>query len=231
LLTITRRMALQLKSVMRRAFGSRNATPAVCFTASAGTLSVKAKSGEIAVEHRTPTDASDETLWLPFQLLADCEAKRDEPVELEAAGPGRAIARWQDKGVPQVIAYDAQPPVDADKVPGLPESFAENPPRLLKALVDAYDTTDTYSVRYATDCIQLRGQAKTNGQARNGTDRKPEQQDLDSLIQQTEILRTALRETLTKTNDLMQGLKRHRRQSRVLQATLANLRELKSLGV
>ena len=110
-------MALQLKSVMRRAFGSRNATPAVCFTASAGTLSVKARQGDAAVEHRMATDAPDETLWLPFQFLADCEAKRDDPVRLEAAGKGKATAQWHDKSVPQLISYDSQVPTDADQFP------------------------------------------------------------------------------------------------------------------
>jgi hypothetical protein len=74
------------------------------------------------------------------------------------------------------------------------------------------------------------GQAKVKGQARNGTARKPAQ-DIDGLIHQAETLRTSLRDTLLKTNDLLKGLKRHRRQSRAVQSTIASLRELKGLGV
>ena len=58
MLTIPRRLALQLKSVMRRAFGSRSPGPAVCFTANSGTLSVRARSGGMAVEYRTRQPAS-----------------------------------------------------------------------------------------------------------------------------------------------------------------------------
>ena len=74
------------------------------------------------------------------------------------------------------------------------------------------------------------GQAKTNGQSRNGAARKPGQ-DIDGLIRQAEAFHTSLRDTLLKTNELLKGLKRHRRQSRVLQTTIASLRQLKTLGV
>jgi hypothetical protein len=73
------------------------------------------------------------------------------------------------------------------------------------------------------------GQAKANGQAR-GTG-KSGRHEIDALIQQAETLRTSLRETLLKNNELLKGLKRHRRQSRALQTTLASLRQLKTLGV
>jgi len=74
------------------------------------------------------------------------------------------------------------------------------------------------------------GQAKTNGQARNGTARKPGQ-DIDGLIRQAEALRTSLRDTFLKNNELLKSLKRHRRQSRAVQNTLASLRQLKSIGI
>jgi hypothetical protein len=74
------------------------------------------------------------------------------------------------------------------------------------------------------------GHAKTNGQARNGTARKTGQ-DIDGLIRQAEALRSAQRDNLVKTNELLKALKRHRRQSRALQNTIASLRQLKTLGV
>lgn len=146
MLTITRRLAQQLKSVMRRAFG-RNSSPAVCFTANAGTLSVKAKCGDVAVEHRTSIDAPDEILWLPFQCLTDCEGKKDDPVLLEAAGNGRVTARWRDKEVPQHMSYDSKAPADADRLPVLPESFVENGAGLWEALANACEVTDRSSIR------------------------------------------------------------------------------------
>jgi hypothetical protein len=74
------------------------------------------------------------------------------------------------------------------------------------------------------------GQAKVSGQSRNSAARKSGQ-DIDGLIRQTEALRTSLRDTLLKTNDLLTGLKQNRRVNRSLQTTLASLKQLKSLGV
>jgi hypothetical protein len=78
------------------------------------------------------------------------------------------------------------------------------------------------------------GHARTNGRAKhNGEARrtKASQQDIASLIQQAERLRTSLRDTLVKVNELLRGLKRYRRQSRAVQQTLDHLRTLKTLGV
>jgi len=74
------------------------------------------------------------------------------------------------------------------------------------------------------------GQAKLNGDARNASARKPGQ-DVEGLIRQAEVLRTSLREILTKTNELHKALKAHRRRSRAVQNTLASLRQLRTLGV
>lgn len=163
MLTITRRQALQLKAVLRRAFGSRGPSPAVCFTADAGTLSVKASSADIAIAYDIATAAAPEALWLPFQCLADCEEKKDEPVQLEATDNGRVTACWRDRNIPQLVQYDAAAPHDADKFPSLPEKFAENPPRLFQAMADAGETCDPDSVRYALGHVQLRGQRGSIG--------------------------------------------------------------------
>jgi hypothetical protein len=146
-----------MRAVVRRALGTRRLGPAVCFTVAAGTLSVKARSADIVVEHRLPTDAAAETLWLPFEFLDDCSGKHDEPVRIEATGKGRITAQWRDGSVPQIVQYDSAVPPDADKFPGPPETFTENPAGLLKALDDACDTTDPSPTQFAMDCVQWRG--------------------------------------------------------------------------
>ena len=162
MLTITRRQAHQLRAVLRRAFGTRGPGPALGFTADAEGLRVRARFADVAVEFRAPGEHPAETLWLPFQALADFEGKKDEPVELVAAGKGRVTAQWRDGSVPQIVEYDSVPPHDADKFPMLPETFAENPPGILQALVDAGESTDPEAVRYAVQCIQLRGAGSIN---------------------------------------------------------------------
>lgn len=78
---------------------------------------------------------------------------------------------------------------------------------------------------------QSNGHTKTRGQARKAALRKTSHQDIGALIEQTEALRQSLRDTLVKTNDLLKGLKRHRRTTRTLETTLGALRQLKGLGV
>jgi hypothetical protein len=53
----------------------------------------------------------------------------------------------------------------------------------------------------------------------------------DALRRDSGGLRITLREAVVKTNELLQGMKRQRRQSRALETTLASLRQLKGLGV
>jgi hypothetical protein len=142
---------------MRRAFGHfRNPGPVLHFIAGPEGLSVRAASADVAIEYRGPSRAPAENLWLPFAFLADCEGKSDEPVQLEAAGPGRVAAQWRSKSVPQIVQYDAMTPADAEKFPAMPATCAENAADLLQALRDAGETTDPGAVRYALECMQLR---------------------------------------------------------------------------
>ena len=71
----------------------------------------------------------------------------------------------------------------------------------------------------------------TNSQSVNGIRRKVGRRDTPGLIEHAEHLRTALRDTLLKTNELLKAIKYERRQSRAVQQTLAQLRQLKTLGV
>ena len=163
MLTFPRRQALQLRAVMRRAFGNfRGPGPAVCFTVAAGTLNVKATVGDTAVQYTEPCDGTPDTLWLPFQFLADCEGKNDDPVHIEATGKKRVTAQWRDGSVPQIIRYDVSKPAKADNFPAVPGTFVENQPGILQALVDAGECTDPNAVRYAVNCIQLCGAGSIN---------------------------------------------------------------------
>jgi hypothetical protein len=160
-ISITRRQALQLKAVLRRAFGARGPGPAVCFTADVEGLRARAMSADVAVEYRGPGAGPGETLWLPFAFLADCEGKKDDLVQLDATGKKWVTAQWRDGSVPQIVRYEAESTRDADKLPALPEMFAENPPALLQALADAYGSCDPDSFRFALDHTQLRGEQGT----------------------------------------------------------------------
>ncbi len=159
MLTITRRLALKLRSVMRCAFGTiRGDGPALCITGDAEALRVRAAYADVAVEYRQEGQYPAETLLLPFQFLADCEGKKDQPVELNASGKGRVTAQWQDGNVPIITTYQ-KPEFNAGEFPPMPEVLADNPTNLFTALREAFDTTDRESIRYTLACVQLCGQS------------------------------------------------------------------------
>lgn len=158
MITITRRLALSLRSVFRRAFGAgRGSGPAVCLAGGPEGLRVSARLGDVAVEYHAPGEIAIEILWLPFSFLADCEGKKEEPVQLESLGEGRVMVQWRDGSVPQLVQYEAAEPPRAEAFPGLPEVLMENPPSLLAAMHDAAETADPDSIRYALGCVQLQG--------------------------------------------------------------------------
>ena len=160
MITITRLLARQLRGVFRRTFGSRrNIGPAVSCTAGPEGLSVKANGYDAAIEYRSPGKRLPEQITVPFELLADCEGRKDQPVTIERLSGGHVAASWRDGDVPQMIRYDAVP--DGGEFPTLPETFAQNPPMLLPALRDAGSTTDPDCARFALDHVQLRGSTGT----------------------------------------------------------------------
>ncbi len=157
-LSFTRRLAAQLRPVLRRAQTNRRGpSPAVGFTGGKEGLIVKADCGDAIIEYRMPGTFHEETLWLPFDLLTDCEGKKDDPVELEASGEHQVTARWQDRKGPQLISYDALTPVGAVKFPARPTDLTANPTRLLQAMADASEIADPDNTRYALGNLQLSG--------------------------------------------------------------------------
>ena len=94
---------------------------------------------------------------MPLDALADFEGKDDSPVVLEAAAPGRTVARWDDRGIPRSKEYPVPDPAGLPPFPGPPAVFETCPADLLDALAEAALTTDEGSTRYALDCVQLKG--------------------------------------------------------------------------
>jgi hypothetical protein len=163
LIAITRNMARQVRAVFRRAL---NITPRGCswpltFQTGPDGLRVRSRSSDAAVEYHLPGDHPVEQINLPFEFLADCEGRKDEPVQLLTSDNGRVMAQWRDGSVPQIVQYDPATPVDAAEFPRMPEKVAANSITILKALRDAVDSADLDAIRFATDRIQLRGKTGT----------------------------------------------------------------------
>jgi len=114
----------------------------------------------MAIEYQHPGEQSAANCWIPFEMLADVEGRRDEPVRIEP-NKGSVSATWQNGPVPCLVRHDMTEPTSKKVFPPVPETFAENEPRLVGALAAAMETTDPNSSRYALGCVQLQGEKGT----------------------------------------------------------------------
>ena len=161
MITITRRLAGQLRAVFRQALNlsPRGPAPAIFMATGPHGMRVRASSGDAAVEYHVPGDQPIEQIAVPLELLNDCEGRKDDPVTLELRGDRQIIVRWRNGSAGQMAQYEAAEPADAAQFPRLPGELAENRPDIVAALRDAAETTEPAAFRYATNCIQLRGTA------------------------------------------------------------------------
>jgi len=159
LITVTRSLARQVRAVFRKALGItlRGLTCPVTLETGPEGLRIRAISPDAAAEYREPGNLAPERLVVPFELMADCEGRKSEPVQIEPQGDRAIVAQWRDGKVPQLIRYDVPSNPTKLAFPGEPDSLTENPPAILAALHGAAQTTDRESVRFAIGCIQLRG--------------------------------------------------------------------------
>ena len=68
--------------------------------------------------------------------------------------------------------------------------------------------------------------ASQNGQTAANGSGSGDSAGVTALIEQAESVKTSLRETLTKTNELLAALKRHRKQSKIVDSTLRQLQAI-----
>lgn len=157
MITITRSLAKELKTILRRAFPStRHSPPVIEFAQTDTTLTIRVLHAGSAVQYQHDEAGTPGTILVPFAVLNDCEGTRRDPVTLTAQIEGKVLAEWSDKGIPQLVTYDQREPSETP-FPALPKSLATNPPELLSALAAAVEVTDPDSARYALGCLQLAG--------------------------------------------------------------------------
>jgi hypothetical protein len=159
MLSFSRLAARQARVIFRRALGlsTRGPGPPVVFTTEGRRLMLRARTAQAAVEYCLAQDVSlDTPIVAPFDLLADCEGGRNEPVTLELTGDGRIKTSWGDGNAPQACFYDPASKMGT-VFPPFPRRQAKNPPPLLTALREAMAIANPDIGRFALGCIQLRG--------------------------------------------------------------------------
>jgi hypothetical protein len=169
MIEISRSLARQLRAVFRR-IASRGTTigqPTIVLQAGSDGLDIRLPGWDFAVAYHRPGNFASEELALPLSALEEFAGKGHESVTLQAAGPGRVQAQWQDSGIPQSNEYAIDEAKKPTPFPQPPSQWTSNGPELLGALRDAIETTDDSPVRAGLGCVQLVGSsgriAATNG--------------------------------------------------------------------
>ena len=158
MIEITRSLARQLKTIFRRAItesGRGVVNQPVLLHAGSDGLRIRIASHEAAAEYHDPSLREPDAVYIPFDLLKDCEAKNDDVVQVEMAAGDRLLATWNDHHVPQMKQYDI--PSRETFFPDWPDAFTDNPPDLAGALHAAMETASPESTRYSLNCVQLQG--------------------------------------------------------------------------
>ncbi|MCA9124935.1 MAG: hypothetical protein H6822_24520 [Planctomycetaceae bacterium] len=96
--------------------------------------------------------------------------------------------------------------------------------RISSALDDAYTTTKTTQFPKETTVAKAEATTAKIDQPQHAPS------STEELIDAAEQLKASLRDTLGKTSELIVGLKRHRREAKIVRTTLDSLRQLQTVG-
>ena len=161
MLTFSRQLAKQVRSVFRRALqiSASQADQVVWLVADDTGLRICAQSWRAIIEYHLPCTTMTCSIPVTMEALAACEGtKSDELVRVEKLDDETVALRWDDHSIPQSFQLDARK-LQSDTPATLPEAWASNPPRLLAALSDAMKIVPTDATRDAINCVQLRPSA------------------------------------------------------------------------
>ena len=142
MITITRRTARLVRAVVRRAIGfSGGSGPPILFQARDNLLRVCAASDNVVVEYSSAGTFEDDQICAPYECLSACEARNDDPAQLELNGP-HVTVQWRDSAGPQMVQHEVSEPEYPEPFPECPNELAENPPALKQAIHHAMLTSD-----------------------------------------------------------------------------------------
>ncbi len=161
MITLTRQLAQRQNDLIRRCFGKRCCPPdlPVVLQTGADGFRLRTLSDRAALEFHSPDAMDAEQIIVPLEALKACAGSRSEPVTVERSDTNQCAFRWNDRGIPQVASFGS--PELKGEFPPTPDRMQKPGAGLLAALRAAVDTVEADSLRYATDCIRIRGDKGT----------------------------------------------------------------------
>ena len=149
----------QFRAVCRRARRGHVVTQGweawVAFRSGSKGVDLGARADRVWMAYRHPGRFPNEEFILPLEAMADFEGKGDAVVTFKRTESGKIQVQWMSGGIPQIKEYETCKDVSA--FPELPSTMKTNGSELLDALSEATATADKGRVRYALDCLELRG--------------------------------------------------------------------------
>ncbi len=158
MITISRLLAKQIRSVFRRALQlSASQTDQVVWLLADNTgLRIRAQNKQAIIEYQLPGLVTPDAVPITMEALAACEGtKADQFVSIERQTDGPIVLRWDDRAVPQSFVFDATK-VKAEASPVPPEAWTTNAPSMLSALADAMRIVPAEATRHSLNCVHLR---------------------------------------------------------------------------
>ena len=161
MITLTRQMTQRYNDLVRRCFGKKFCPPdlPVVLRSGADGLQIRTWSEKEAIEFHSPEAVDPEQIVVPLEALKACAGSRPEPVTVERSDTNQATFRWNDRGIPQVAAFNA--PELKGEFPPCPDRMQKAGEGFLAALRAAVDTVESDTTRFATDCLRIRGEKGT----------------------------------------------------------------------
>ena len=133
MIQLTRACVRQFRAALRKAGAGKNQRPLVEVIASHADLRLHGVMPDVTIELKLPGTPQEESIRVPFEALADFEAKSDAMVTLVKA-PGVLVASWEDGRIPQVQTYTlAEPANEQLTIPKVDWSTAAVVPGLIQA--------------------------------------------------------------------------------------------------
>lgn len=158
MISITRKLVRTLRAVFKRSGdGTRRQSPPILFDANTDGLWIWCHSERTVVSYHLPAPQPAVRFMISFADLAELEGGRDHPITLNPTGD-IVEAHWTDAGVPQHRSFTA---LDCSELknPSMPEQMAVLGDDAFPELAEVSRSCGEGQVRYALDCLQLRGQA------------------------------------------------------------------------
>lgn len=158
MIPITRKLVKTLRSVFRAALGlsARAEGPPINVRAGGDGLFFSAALYGRGIQFRLEGSFPNREFWLPFDFLRQTEGSGKGAVLLEPQSEGVDV-QWMVDSVPQTRTLQVDDPPDGMALPDV--EFTDNSPELLVSLANAVQTCDKESLRYALNCVLLRGES------------------------------------------------------------------------